>query len=311
MCGVGVAVKPTMRRAVPPLAIVLLLGREAGAQGITSQASRLASSQAEVAAQSTFDTSYLLAHYMTELAASGRVLSQADIDEASRQYFTNGAEATGVPTSGPRAAYFKNGAEATGVPTSGPGADYFKNGAEVMAYRSAPIAPPPETVAQPSRVPAAAVSAPEPDSGASEDAAGPAGAAGEGREPAGAVPVVQGPPPEAAPGASSAATAACPPSELQAAIAIANQFAGAAAPPTETVACAPTPAAESTQPVAPSRLAQPAPECQSRPSLWARVIPALGGAFLGGLAVALWSLPRAVRGGQRRQASPPDSTRRG
>ncbi len=52
---------------------------------------------------------------------------------AAQEYFTNGAQATAVPTSGPAAAYFTNGAEATAVPTFGPWADYYRNGASVMA----------------------------------------------------------------------------------------------------------------------------------------------------------------------------------
>ena len=131
-----------MPRALAAILLVLLLAPEASAQVTSGQTAGMAPVQAEVAAQASFDTSYLLALYMAKLAAAGKAPSQADVDEAARQYFTNGAAATSVPSSGPNAAYFQNGAAVTALPSSGPSAAYFHNGAEVMAYYPAPPAAP-------------------------------------------------------------------------------------------------------------------------------------------------------------------------
>src|ERR1019366_9466210 len=105
--------------------LVTLLAPLAFAQTAAGQAVRTVPTQPEIAAQATFDTGYLLALYMAQLAAAGTPPSQADIDEATRQYLTNGAAVTSVPT-------------------SGPGAAYFHNGAEVMAFPTQPVAPAPE-----------------------------------------------------------------------------------------------------------------------------------------------------------------------
>jgi hypothetical protein len=274
-----------MRRAVLPFAIVLLLAPQASAQVISGPPPRIASPPDNIVAQTTFDTSYLLSRYMTELAAAGVAPTQADIDEAARQYFTNGAEVTGVPATGPGAAYFRNGAEVTGVPSSGPGAAYFRNGAEVFAYPAPRSVPAPEATGQPGAVLAASESNGE-DAGMLRDAAG--------SEDAGAPAIGAAPTSVAEAGASAAPAVSCPPSEIEAAMAIARQFATATLPPQATTSWAPptAPTNEATPPWTPSCAVQPPSECLPRPSFWSRVGLALGGAFLGGLAVALWSRPR-------------------
>lgn len=133
-----------MRRTLSAIVLVLLLAPDASAQPIAAgQLARTGAMQAEIAAQASFDTSYLLALYMTQLAAAGAPPSQADIDEAATQYLTNGAAVTGVPSTGPGAEYFRNGAAVTGVPSSGPGATYFHDGAAVMAYPTPRATPAP------------------------------------------------------------------------------------------------------------------------------------------------------------------------
>ncbi len=266
-----------------PFAIVLFLASQASAQVISGPPSRMAPPPGDMVAQTTFDTSYLLARYMTELAAAGVAPTQADIDEAARQYFTNGAEVTGVPGSGPGAAYFRNGAEVTGVPSSGPGAAYFRNGAQVFAYSAPQIVPAPEATGQPDAVLAASKANGE-DAGTLRDATG--------SEDAGAgAPAIT-----AVAGASAAPGVTCPPSEIEAAMAIASQFATAALPPQATTSRAPptAPTNEATPPWTPSCPVQPSPECQPRPSVWSHIGLGLGGVFLGGLAVALWSRPRRL-----------------
>ena len=133
-----------MRRALSATVLVLLLAPDAAAQPVAAeQPARAVPMQAEIAAQAAFDTGYLLALYMTQLAAAGAPPSQADIDEAARQFLTNGAAVTGVPSTGPGAEYFRNGATVTGVPSSGPGAAYFHDGADVMAYPTPRVIPAP------------------------------------------------------------------------------------------------------------------------------------------------------------------------
>jgi hypothetical protein len=271
-------------RTLLAIVLVLILAPEASAQPVAAeQPARTVPIQAEIAAQASFDTSYLLALYMMQLAAAGAPPSQADIDEAVRQYLTRGAAVTGVPSAGPGAAYFRNGAAVTGVPSSGPGADYFHDGARVMAYPTPRV-----TQAQSATSPAGADSlASEPseqDAGASQEAAA---ATGEGAQTRAS---------EVQPG--------CSPLELEAAIAIAGQFATGAAPAASGAVYLPS--AASNQILLPlemakavetvrARMAGPAPRCPECPSLLARIAPALAGAVLGGLLVALWSRPRPLR----------------
>jgi hypothetical protein len=68
-----------------------------------------------------------------EQQSSAASMTPEQLAAAVEEYFTNGAQATAMPTSGPAAAYFANGAEAMAVPTSGPWAAYYQNGASVMA----------------------------------------------------------------------------------------------------------------------------------------------------------------------------------
>jgi hypothetical protein len=280
-----------MRRAAMTLAIVLLTAREASAQGPASQPPLVASPQGQLAAQTTFDSAYLLARYMTELAAAGAAPSQADIDEAARQYFTNGAEAMGVPSSGPGAAYFQNGAEVTGVPSTGPRAAYFRNGAEVMAYRVSPPAMASQETPR-SSVAIIGTKPPDEDSGARPDAAN-SDDAGENADGNGL-----GPTSESKSGIATSGVA-CPPSEIEAAMGIAGQFAKNSAPPAVIPWVSLGTATEPTPLITPSCPAPTVPVCTPRPSLWSRLGPGLGGAFLGGLAVALWSRPRSLRAVQR------------
>src|SRR6202035_537570 len=87
-----------MRRTLPAIVVVLLFAPDAWAQPVAAEPpARTTPTQSELAAQASFDTSYVLALYMAQLAAAAAPPSQADIDEAAWQYFTNGAAVTGVP----------------------------------------------------------------------------------------------------------------------------------------------------------------------------------------------------------------------
>jgi hypothetical protein len=291
-----------MRRTLAATVLVLLLAPEASAQIAGGQPARVVPTQAQIATQATFDTTYLLEVYMTQLASAGAAPTQADINEAARLYFTNGAAATSVPTSGPGAAYFQNGAAATGVPSRGPGAAYFHNGAEVMAYDPGPqVTPAPVARGKASAGLVGSQSYKE-DAGVQRAPITTAEAA-----PTGAVAASPASASEIPAEARTATGLTCSPAEIEAAIAIASQFAAAAAPrPSATCmpSTAPTPApplAETARAV-PALAAEPAPSCPPGPSsLLARIAVALGGAFCGGLAVALWSRPRMVpRVAQRR-----------
>ena len=236
---------------------------------------------------------------MARLAAAGAAPSQADIEEATRQYFANGAALTSAPASGPGSAYFHNGAEATRAPSSGPGSAYFHNGAEATAFYPAPRA----------------ASVPE---GALEAEAGAGAAAIAPREAeAGVVrPLVVAEP--AAPAAAAPAQPdtgseaggpiaptglTCSASEIEAAMALARQFAAATTPPLAAPSCAPATGASPLPPGAaafPLSLGDPSPNCSQEPSFLSRLAAALGGAILGGAAVAAWSRLRALRGTLRR-----------
>ncbi|HEX3346022.1 MAG TPA: hypothetical protein VHS09_15670, partial [Polyangiaceae bacterium] len=109
-----------MRRILAAMVAALLLATvDASAQPYLRQ--QPPSPQAtpnQIAAQSGVDSAALLLLYMRQLASTGQPVSQTDIDEAARQYFTNGAAVSTVPTSGPGAAYFQNGAAAVGYGAS-------------------------------------------------------------------------------------------------------------------------------------------------------------------------------------------------
>jgi hypothetical protein len=288
------------------MVLVLLLEPEASAQVAAGQPARMVPMPAEMAVQATFDTSYLLALYMAQLAAAGSAPSQADIDEATRQYFTNGAAATGVPISGPGAAYFTNGAAVTGVPTSGPGAAYFTNGAEVMAYSPSSVTSAPEATGV--NVALVASERYEQDAGLEGAVPNPSDVVATG-------PAVTRPAPPSEVRAEPTATGlTCSPMEIEAAIAIGREFATAAASPASAAACtAPVSTSvpsrdetaltfaaaepESNSPICP---VAPAFSSSRRPSLLSRIALALSGAFLGGLAVALWLRPRPIRVAQGR-----------
>lgn len=270
-----------MGRILAPLLLVMLLASDALAQVSSGPPT---GAPLQVATQASFDTGFLLAAYMAQLASAGTPPSPADVDEAARLYFTNGAAVTGVPTSGPGAAYFHDGAEVTGVPTTGPGAAYFQNGAQVLAYPS-PLAPP-------ARETSVVAGAGQPIVSPPEDAGEPRVAS----ESTANVPASPSLPSQS--GAGTAADLTCSPREIEAAMAFASQFAAAApAPPTEpsytptTASTSVTPAAETT----PALVKAPPLRCPSGPSVWSRFLVAGIGAVVGALAVALWSRPRALR----------------
>jgi hypothetical protein len=287
----------TIRRSLGVTALVLLLEPEALAQPVAAEYSaRTVPMQAEIAAQASFDTSYLLALYMMQLAAAGAPPSQADIDEAVRQYLTHGAAVNGVPSAGPGAEYFRNGAAVTGAPSSGPVAAYFHDGSRVMAYSTARATPP-----QDATNPAGAGSvASEPYA---EDAGAPQQALAttiEGVE-AGAS---EAQPVRVPEGDAGPMGLTCSPLEIEAAIAIAGGFATAAAPPRSAASTSPPTASNRDPlPVETARAVEPVhgpeagpvPQGPAGPSLPGRIAPALAGAVLGGLALALWSRPRRLR----------------
>ncbi len=95
---------------------VLLSASAADAQGL--DAGLPAGSTPGVVAPSL--QSYLLLQLLALQAsrAGARAPTADEISRAAADYFTNGAEATSVPTAGPAAAYFTNGAEVLAAQTS-------------------------------------------------------------------------------------------------------------------------------------------------------------------------------------------------
>jgi len=290
-----------MRRFLAAI-LVIFLGSMASEQLAAGQA-RMAPTQAEIVAQASFDTSYLLWVYMTQLAAAGAAPTQADIDKATQRYFTNGAEVTSVPT-------------------SGPGAAYFQNGAEVTAYPPSQGTSAPEPAGEGASAPSLRGKSSEEEAGrqgtmAATEEAEPIGAAAGHPAPISEVPAEASIASRAEPGPPTNPTGlTCSPREIEAAMAIARQFAIAPAPlPSATSSAPPTGSTAVPPPrqTPPTVAAQPVPNCPAepalnsfhRPSLLSPIAFALSGAFLGGLAVARLRRPRLIA-----EAASPATTRR-
>jgi hypothetical protein len=297
-----------MRRFLAAI-LVIFLASMASEQLAAGQA-RMAPTQAEIAAQASFDTSYLLWAYMTQLAAAGAAPTQADIDKATQRYFTNGAEITSVPT-------------------SGPGAAYFQNGAEVTAYSPSQGTSASEPAGKGASAPSVRGKSSEQEADRPAEDAGRQGtmATTEEAEPIGGAVGHPAPISEVPAEASTASRAelgppttpiglTCSPREIEAAMAIARQFAVAPAPlPSATSSAPPTGSTAVPPPrqTPPTGAAQPVPNCPPEPalnsfhgpSLLSRIAFALSGAFLGGLAVARLRRPRLIV-----EAASPAATRR-
>ena len=258
-----------MRRFLVAMVLLLVLAPlapKAWAQGYLRQQVQPAMTPGQTSAQATYDNATMLALYMSQLASSGRAPNQSDINEAARQYFTNGAAVSTVPTSGPGAAYFQNGAAAV-----------------TYGAAPAPTVPAPTATVQPAAVyapPAAPALQPAP------------------------VPVPPSAPDDtttattSAPDTRTAGSNALGVTEAQAA----NPTSQAAIAPPPAPTASPYPPAP-VQPLYQTILVStpPAPEpepalrCAPEPSLFSRIGPAFGGLLFGGLAVALWSRPRMIR----------------
>jgi hypothetical protein len=256
-----------MRRLIAATVLILVLSPKAWAQGYARPPAAPPPIPGQTATPASYDTAALLAVYMSQLASSGRAPNQSDIDEATRQYFTNGAAASTVPTSGPGAAYFQNGA---GVMSYGASPSPTPTAVSPTATAPAPSAPapappvvaPPVTVYAPSDTTTAA---PSPD-----DTSPPASTTPGVTEAQAASPMSQ------AAAASPAPVAAQPPAP--------------AAPPIYQTILVSTPQAPAPEP-------DSAVQCPPAPSALGRVASAFGGLLFGGFAVALWLRPRMIRGG--------------
>ncbi|HEY4011916.1 MAG TPA: hypothetical protein VGM06_01150 [Polyangiaceae bacterium] len=221
-------------------------------------------------------------------APAGRAPTQAEIDEAVHQYFTNGAAVMSVPSSGPAADYFRNGASVTSVPTSGPGAAYFQNGAEVTAYRDPEESPIMEAPAPPTTPPVPS-SAP---TGSSTATTGSPGVT--------PLPTANGsssPRPVAVPTMTPAGPPVSTPSSEAPADDHTDTPAGTPSRPepsgTSALAspAAPTTAGEPTGALAVERSVESSFDVLRL----ARLFPALGGALLGGLAIVFLSRARSPK----------------
>jgi hypothetical protein len=104
----------------PVMAPVGALGQPALAARGQQIAAQIAAGQA-VAGQEVAGAAYyasLLQLYGVQSAAAAAPSARTAMAQAMSDYYTNGARATGVPTSGPAASYFTNGAEMSTIPTS-------------------------------------------------------------------------------------------------------------------------------------------------------------------------------------------------
>jgi hypothetical protein len=149
-----------MRRAVVfslSFLLMALLPLAASGQPASSRAAAdLALQQQDrVAAQ----TAYLLELSALQRGGSLPPQEQAELTRRANEYFTNGAQATAVPTAGPAASYFSNGAAMSTVPTSV--IPDFAFGTEAL---SPPTATAPEAAAAPG-TDAGPPAAPAPEAG--------------------------------------------------------------------------------------------------------------------------------------------------
>jgi hypothetical protein len=87
-------------------------GQGRGAQAVGAAAA--VQQQQSIAAQ----TAYWLELYALQNGGPATPEMQAELSRRASEYFTNGAQATGVPVAGPAASYFSNGAAMTTAPTS-------------------------------------------------------------------------------------------------------------------------------------------------------------------------------------------------
>jgi hypothetical protein len=152
-----VAAKSTALRLAPLVVFVSLALPTVAARAQTRGAAVPSPAAAGVAAQEIAGQAYylsLLELYGVQSSAAAPPATRTQIAQAMNEYFTNGAKATGVPTSGPAAAYFTRGAEVSTIATS-----------TIPAYSFAPAFPTAEPTStdagpQPPRVEAGAAATP-------------------------------------------------------------------------------------------------------------------------------------------------------
>ena len=96
---------PAISAAITPEQLAVLSGQRSGA------APPLVEQQ--LAAQAYMQTLYVL-----ELSRQQPLATQDEVERQRAEYFSNGAEAAGVPSAGPGAAFFQNGAELMASPTN-------------------------------------------------------------------------------------------------------------------------------------------------------------------------------------------------
>jgi hypothetical protein len=255
---------------------------------IRSSAQRLEARPGLTVAQQQLavQTYYLMTLYALQLSGTAPQASQEEAARRAAEYFTNGAEATAVPTAGPGADYFENGAQALTVPTTSWPAVDPQEGAGAFGdmeggAQSSPLASQPQAEGG---IPRTA-----PTQSAQEEEGAVAAAGGS------------------SPAASAAASATAP--------AAATEPASAPAPtptltltPAPSTALAPSPSPASTPTPTPAPASAPAPapapstgaptSTSSRPprghagtSSW--LAPALGGTALGALLVFLGTRMRS------------------
>jgi hypothetical protein len=212
-----------MRRPVVfsfSLLLMALLPLAASGQPASSRiATDLALQQQDrVAAQ----TAYLLELSAQQRGGSLPPQEQAELTRRANEYFSNGAQATAVPTAGPAASYFSNGAAVSTVPTSV--IPDFAFGTEALSPPTATVTAPEASAPQGADAGVSATPAPE----AGEAAAATSVASGPAtvEPPAGSTPpgpseapaATEPPPVEPAAGSAAAPGASAVPSATAAAM---------------------------------------------------------------------------------------------
>jgi hypothetical protein len=99
---------------LPPVLAPVARAQPAGAPPAAAGAGNVVAQ--ELAGRAYYTS--LLALYGLQNASSAPPATRAELAQAMSEYYSNGAKATGVPTTGPAASYFTHGAEVSTIATS-------------------------------------------------------------------------------------------------------------------------------------------------------------------------------------------------
>jgi hypothetical protein len=158
---VGMAFATVVVVSAPTSPITYGRSIEVSPSGAQPTGAGVAAAVAAQQQQLNYQQAYLLYLYQQQVAAGSVPYTPAQLGQAASEFFTNGAAATSVPTTGPGAAFYNNGAGLfTAPPTSFPavtnpalGAGAFGDMTQGAVSPSPAPAPSPSLPPPPSAVP--------------------------------------------------------------------------------------------------------------------------------------------------------------